>query len=34
MKQYSREKKSKWFEGWRGSGKSMPTYTRENGISP
>jgi transposase-like protein len=34
MKQYSREEKAKWLEGWRGSGKSMAAYARENGICP
>jgi transposase-like protein len=34
MKQYSREEKAKWLEGWNGSGKSMLAYARENGLSP
>jgi len=34
MKQYSKEEKEKWVEGWRKSGKKPWTYAKENGLIP
>jgi hypothetical protein len=34
MKQFSKEEKAMWLEGWQQSGKKAWTYARENGLAP
>jgi hypothetical protein len=34
MKKYGDEEKEMWVEDWKGSGKSLWVYAKENGLNP